>query len=61
MAAKQAVIEYGDIVGPAILTIEDAVKRSSFFQIPPIFYPEKVGDFETGMAEADHKIVCAEV
>jgi len=45
----------------AILTVEEAVKRSSFFQIPPYFSPKQVGDFAEGMADADHKILSAEV
>ena len=46
---------------PAILTVDEAVARSSFFQISPYFSPKQVGDFSKGMAEADHKILSAEV
>ena len=44
-----------------ILSVEDAVKRSSFFEVPSIFYPPQVGDISKGMAEADHKILSAKV
>ena len=46
---------------PPILSVEEAVKRSSLFEIPPMFYPKQVGDISKGMAEADHKILSAEV
>ncbi|PHU14053.1 Indole-3-acetaldehyde oxidase [Capsicum chinense] len=44
-----------------ILTVEDAVEKSSFIQIPPLLYPKQVGDFSKGMAEADRKILSAEM
>ncbi len=46
---------------PPILCVEEAVKRSSLFEVPPMFYPKQVGDIAKGMAEADHKILSAEV
>ena len=46
---------------PPILSVEEAVKRSSLFEVPPMFYPKQVGDISKGMAEADHKILSAEV
>ena len=46
---------------PPILTVEDAIERSSFFEIPTFLNPEHVGDFNEGMAAADHKILSAEV
>lgn len=57
-----AVVEY-DIqnLEPPILTVEEAVEKSSFFDVLPFLYPAPVGDFSKGMAEADHKIVSAEV
>lgn len=62
MAAKQARVKYStENLEPPILSVEDAVKRSSFFEIPPFFRPQKVGDFSKGMAEADQKIQAAEV
>lgn len=48
-------------IEPPILSVKEAVKRSSLFEVPPIFYPNQVGDFPKGMAEADHKILSAEV
>ncbi|AQK62428.1 aldehyde oxidase2 [Zea mays] len=62
MAAKQAVIEYStENLQPPILTIEDAIERSSFFQTLPFVAPKPVGDYDKGMSEADHKILSAEV
>ncbi|KAL4181525.1 hypothetical protein AMTRI_Chr12g237770 [Amborella trichopoda] len=46
---------------PPILSIEEAVERSSFFEIPPVLTPKQVGDFSKGMAEADHKIISSKV
>lgn len=62
MAADAAVIDYGmDGLDPPILTVEEAVERSSFIEVPPYFQPQEVGDFSKGMAEADHKILSAQV
>jgi indole-3-acetaldehyde oxidase len=62
MAAKQAVVEYStENLQPPILTIEDAIQRNSYIQIPPFLAPKPVGDYNKGMAEADHKILSAEV
>jgi indole-3-acetaldehyde oxidase len=62
MAAKQAVIEYStENLQPPILTIEDAIQQSSYFQALPFFAPKPVGDYDQGMSEADHKILSAEV
>ncbi|KAG8388873.1 hypothetical protein BUALT_Bualt02G0170300 [Buddleja alternifolia] len=61
-AAKTAIVSYDtDGLGPPILTVEEAVERSSFFDVPPFLYPQEVGDFSKGMAEADHKILSAEI
>ena len=46
---------------PPILSVEEAVRKSSFFEVPSSFQPKQVGDFSKGMAEADHKILSAEV
>ena len=55
-------INYGtEDLEPPILSVEEAVKRSSFFEVPPYLYPKPVGDISQGMAEADHKIISAEV
>ncbi|KAJ1293276.1 hypothetical protein BS78_01G055200 [Paspalum vaginatum] len=62
MAAKQAVVEYStEDLQPPILTIEDAIQHSSYFQIAPFLTPKPVGDYNQGMSEADHKILSAEV
>jgi len=62
MAANSAVVDYEtENLEPPILSVEDAFERSSFFEVPPIVYPKHVGDISKGMAEADHKIVSAEV
>ncbi|OIT29691.1 PREDICTED: abscisic-aldehyde oxidase-like [Nicotiana attenuata] len=62
VAAATALVEYDTVnVNSPILTVEEAVEKSSFFHIPPFLYPKQVGDFSKGMAEADHKILSAEV
>lgn len=62
MAASLAVVDYGiEDLEPPILSVEEAVKRSSFFEVPPFFNPKQIGDISKGMAEADHKITSAEV
>lgn len=62
LAAKNAVVDYDtEGLDPPILTVEEAVERSSFYDVPPFLSPEMVGDFAKGMAEADHKILSAEV
>ncbi|PHU03514.1 Indole-3-acetaldehyde oxidase [Capsicum chinense] len=62
VAARTALVEYDtENVGSPILTVEEAVEKSSFFQIPPPMFPKQVGDFSKGMAEADHKILSAEI
>ncbi|ESQ36467.1 hypothetical protein EUTSA_v10006570mg [Eutrema salsugineum] len=62
LAAKLAVVEYDlrNIESP-VLSVEDAVKKSSFFEVPPVYYPEPVGDISKGMAEADQKIRSVEL
>ncbi|KAL3518742.1 hypothetical protein ACH5RR_021331 [Cinchona calisaya] len=62
IAADSAVVSYDtENLDPPILTVEEAVERSSFFEVPPFLYPKQVGDFSKGMAEADHKILSAEI
>ncbi|XP_038720320.1 indole-3-acetaldehyde oxidase-like isoform X2 [Tripterygium wilfordii] len=57
MAAKLAVVHYDtEDLEPPILSVEDAVKMSSFFEVLPFIYPKQVGDLSKGMAEADYKI-----
>nr|UOL49143.1 aldehyde oxidase/xanthine dehydrogenase [Chelidonium majus] len=62
MAADGAVVEYdtGNLE-PPILSVEEAVNRCSFFDVPPFLSPKQVGDFSEGMREADHKILSAEI
>ncbi|XP_060170001.1 abscisic-aldehyde oxidase-like [Lycium barbarum] len=62
VAARTALVEYDTAnIGSPILTVEEAVEKSSFIQIPPSVYPKQVGDFSKGMAEAVHKILSAEI
>ncbi|KAG6530873.1 hypothetical protein ZIOFF_004634 [Zingiber officinale] len=62
MAAKQANVHYSnEELEPPILSIEDAIARSSFFDVPPAMYPKQIGDLAKGMDEADHKILSAEL
>ncbi|RWR85432.1 Aldehyde oxidase/xanthine dehydrogenase [Cinnamomum micranthum f. kanehirae] len=62
MAANQAIVDYDmENLEPPILTVEEAVERSSFFEVPPVLQPKQVGDFSIGMAEADHKILSAKI
>nr|CAB3456310.1 unnamed protein product [Digitaria exilis] len=62
MAAKQVIVEYDtEGLSPPILTVEQAVENSSYFNVPSEYYPNEVGDVSKGMAEADHKIPAAEV
>ncbi|XP_065867243.1 indole-3-acetaldehyde oxidase-like isoform X2 [Euphorbia lathyris] len=61
-AADLAVVDYDtENLEPPILTVEQAVARSSFFEIVPYMYPKQVGDVSRGMLEAEHKIVSAEI
>ncbi|KAL6893928.1 hypothetical protein ACP4OV_008026 [Aristida adscensionis] len=62
MAAKQAVVEYStENLHPPIVTIEDAIQHSSYFQTPPFLACKPVGDYTQGMCKAEHKILSAEV
>lgn len=62
MAAALAEVDYEmENLEPPILTVEDAVEKSSFFDVPPILQPKQVGEFSKGMTEADHKILGAEI
>ncbi|XP_047330186.1 abscisic-aldehyde oxidase-like [Impatiens glandulifera] len=62
MAASSAMVDYDfENLEAPILTVEDAVERSSFFDVPPNIYPKQIGDFSKGMGEADHKILHAEI
>ncbi|PIM97317.1 Aldehyde oxidase, partial [Handroanthus impetiginosus] len=62
LAAKTALVDYDtEGLDPPILTVEEAVEKSSFFDVPPSLRPTQVGDFSKGMAEADHKILSSEI
>ncbi|XP_049379003.1 abscisic-aldehyde oxidase-like [Solanum stenotomum] len=62
LAATTALIEYDTTtVDSPILTVEEAVEKASFIQVPPPFQPAQIGDFSKGMAEADQKILSAEL
>lgn len=62
MAANSAIVDYSiEDLEPPILSVEDAVERSSFSEVPPFLCPNQVGDVSKGMSEADHKILSAEV
>lgn len=62
IAARMAQVNYDtENLEPPILSVEDAVARSSFFQVPPFLVPRQVGDFSKGMDEADHQILSAEI
>ncbi|KAK3205524.1 hypothetical protein Dsin_019570 [Dipteronia sinensis] len=61
-AADVAVVNYdmGNLELP-ILSVEEAIERSSLFEVPPFLYPNQIGDISKGMDEADHKIISAEM
>ncbi|XVF47065.1 hypothetical protein PTKIN_Ptkin03bG0079100 [Pterospermum kingtungense] len=59
-AADLAVIDYDKKNLEPVLSVEEACERCSFFEVPPFLYPEQVGDFSKGMAEADRQILSAE-
>ncbi|KAL1188795.1 Aldehyde oxidase 4 [Cardamine amara subsp. amara] len=62
MAANLAEVEYDAMnIGTPVLSVEDAVKRGSLFEVPPEYYPEPIGDISKGMAEADRKIRSVEL
>ncbi|KAI9196289.1 hypothetical protein LWI28_022642 [Acer negundo] len=61
-AANVAVVNYdmGNLELP-ILSVEEAIERSSLFEVPTFLYPNQIGDISKGMDEADHKIISAEI
>ncbi|GLT38977.1 hypothetical protein SLA2020_131890 [Shorea laevis] len=62
VTANDALVDYDiENLEPPILSVEQAVERSSFYEVPPFLYPKAVGDVSKGMAEADHKILSAEI
>ncbi|CAI9105908.1 OLC1v1004935C3 [Oldenlandia corymbosa var. corymbosa] len=61
IAASSAVVHYDtENMDPPILSVEEAVEKSSFFDVPPFLY-HNVGDFSKGMDEADHQLISAEI
>ncbi|KAF7815425.1 indole-3-acetaldehyde oxidase-like [Senna tora] len=62
MAANSAVVEYDfEDMEPPILSVEEAVERSSIYDFPSTAHPEQIGDISKGMSEADHKILSTEI
>ncbi|XBI55091.1 hypothetical protein VPH35_036980 [Triticum aestivum] len=62
IAAKRAVVTYStETLDSPVLSIEEAVRRCSYFETPPFLLPQNIGDFSKGMEEADQKIYSAEV
>ncbi|OMO77104.1 Aldehyde oxidase/xanthine dehydrogenase, a/b hammerhead [Corchorus olitorius] len=62
LAANLAVVDYDkENLKPPILSVEEAVERCSFFELPPSLYPVQLGDFSKGMTAADHQIMSAQV
>ncbi|KAL4592125.1 hypothetical protein LXL04_005110 [Taraxacum kok-saghyz] len=62
IAAETAMVDYETKdLDPPILTVEQAVEKSSFFEIPPFIDLSPIGDFSKGMAESDHQIHSAEI
>ncbi|XBI04139.1 hypothetical protein VPH35_132476 [Triticum aestivum] len=52
LAGKQEVVEYDTKdLKPPILTVEQTVQHSSYFEVPPEKYPKQVGEFFKGMAK----------
>ncbi|XP_048234114.1 abscisic-aldehyde oxidase isoform X3 [Ricinus communis] len=59
LTSELAVVDYDfENLEPPILTTEEAIKRSSFFEFE---VPKHVGDVSKGMAEADYKIISIEI
>eukprot|EP00252_Welwitschia_mirabilis_P005228 TRINITY_DN1571_c0_g1_i1.p1 TRINITY_DN1571_c0_g1~~TRINITY_DN1571_c0_g1_i1.p1 ORF type:complete len:1281 (+),score=269.60 TRINITY_DN1571_c0_g1_i1:1241-5083(+) len=62
VAANKVKVHYDtETLGPPILTVDDAIAKESFHQVPGWCSPKPVGDFQKGMMDADHKIESAEV
>jgi len=58
MAAKRVAVNYStENLEPPILSVEEAVRRFSFFEVPAFLYPKQIGDFSKGIKEADQKII----
>ncbi|VVA97498.1 unnamed protein product [Arabis nemorensis] len=62
IAANLVVVDYDtDNLELPILSLEEAVEKSSFFDIPPPLRGKPVGDITKGMAEAEHKILGSKI
>ncbi|XVF05026.1 hypothetical protein REPUB_Repub05bG0135800 [Reevesia pubescens] len=62
LAANIAVVDYDkENLEPPILSVEEAVERCSFFELPHSLYPLEFGDFSKGMAAADNQILSAQI
>ncbi|KAM7256568.1 hypothetical protein ACFE04_012309 [Oxalis oulophora] len=61
IAANHSVVDYDTENLEPIISVEDAVEKKSFFKVPDFLYPKQVRDVVKGMAEADHKIISAEI
>ncbi|XP_008449878.2 indole-3-acetaldehyde oxidase-like isoform X1 [Cucumis melo] len=62
LAAHFTIVDYDthNLEAP-ILSVEESVKRSCFFEVSSYLIPEQVGDISKGMAEADHHINAAQI
>lgn len=62
IAVNLVVIDY-DTEGlePPILSVEEAVEKSSLFEVPSFLKSKPVGDITKGMAEAEHKILGSKI
>ncbi|CAN8300899.1 unnamed protein product [Cochlearia groenlandica] len=62
IAANLVVIDYDtEGLDPPILSVEEAVEKSSLFEVPPYLLHEPVGDVAKGMDEAEHKILGSKI
>ncbi|XP_010454411.1 PREDICTED: indole-3-acetaldehyde oxidase-like [Camelina sativa] len=62
IAANLVVIDYDTKdLEPPILSLEEAVEKSSVFDIPPPLRGYPVGDITKGMDEAEHKILGSKI
>lgn len=62
-AAKVHVVYDTEVLGPPILSIEDAVARDSFISLPPFVTSglSSVGDAAQALSQAEERIENAEV
>lgn len=61
-AADKVKVDHNcELLGPPILSVEDAVAKESYFQVPGWWSPTPVGDLAKGMSEAHCRIESAEV